>query len=1266
MRLNYPWLQDPYYESENEKFSKREFLKSIDNFLNQRQYVKITLLDWNSEAPLKSIEGDIVSGSLTKEGSGAVRRAGNMSCTFSREEYNVDSLRMDYSLNKKIFVEIGIKNETNMYQEYPILWFPQGTFVISSISINSAATSAVNVSISFKDKMCLLDGTIGGKFPSTVILDEMDTQTTNGEKISKKVKIYDIIMEVVNHFGKESLENIVIEDIPDQIGRIIRWTCQDYPLYIARFSDGTYTCSLDEEDEAFESAETIREFQYGDDVGYIYEDFVYDSELTASSGSSITSVLDNIKNYLGNFEYFYDEYGVFHFREIKNYLNKSLSAYSQEQNTEGTYYSPYNSVISLQDTDYLMNTLSVGKTVYSFDDSINIISISNSPSYENIKNDFIVHGVRKGTQNSQEKEIFYHLAIDKKPYIKTEGYSNILVYKDPLSGFESLCIPEMIEDNVLPETGDASLVYGIKYSETNSQKISFEVPYTKSDLEGLDGETLKELTKKKKEAKDALSIYLKEITDPDSLDSFLEDEEKVCTLAFPGLEYELPDEDITIGKPFFSFSWLEDKEQKQEDEDQPLLRWLEDNEHFILSSNFFVLTEKIIKTPSFLSTEINPSFKSNVQEQIDFLKEDLLSKMFPEDKEDSSEDKEDPSEDKGDSSGNEEDSLKKKSMEILKKYMQILKECIEENYKVLEPESSKEGLTELDIEKTLLLGECCVNISEILLNHNVFASLYKADTEGDVSVLPSSTAFTKNIDSKKSAYQKMLKEKEREKALIEEEKAQIEDLIAKEDSLESKKQNLDREIEFLDTFKGSSEYYYKQIHEFFSRDFTEKERKKYKEEGNKFLEELFEKERSLKADALERIKSEKETVSKKLKEHQGDSETIEIELNKINQDLNKVNMEIAVLNENLDAIDIEIAWWENYFKLNSLKDDTSTEEEFPVKTVSFNINKGCRFWYWDDVWKELEWYEYYSGETMEEYVNFSSYDDVEDKGYPIISKDQNQNEQLSYIVKNGQSENQEQNNQSENSKPSGCYVAKDWRTEIILQGLQGYKMGRDKNSYYFEELIANWPSVYNLREQCFRGEEAEETRRFKSLTEGEYFLDFIDSSSNIFGEYCVDNIGRRQNIVTSNEINCLFEPEIWPIGFIVSDWVKKNFEYEDKDDENAETNYIGKIKATLQNEGREVLQIPSNNTDITDYLSTGGILNGAFPQIKLDLLQHTNYQKKLSITAIPVWYLEPNTRVNIKETSTNTFGDFMAQSLSYSLGPGGSMTVTCSETIEKM
>jgi hypothetical protein len=38
----------------------------------------------------------------------------------SKEEYDIDSMQMDFALNKKIFIEIGIKNETKYYPEYPI------------------------------------------------------------------------------------------------------------------------------------------------------------------------------------------------------------------------------------------------------------------------------------------------------------------------------------------------------------------------------------------------------------------------------------------------------------------------------------------------------------------------------------------------------------------------------------------------------------------------------------------------------------------------------------------------------------------------------------------------------------------------------------------------------------------------------------------------------------------------------------------------------------------------------------------------------------------------------------------------------------------------------------------------------------------------------------------------------------------------------------------------------------------------------------------
>ena len=48
-------------------------------------------------------------------------------------------------------------------------------------------------------------------------------------------------------------------------------------------------------------------------MGYIYTNFVYPGELIGNAGSTITEILDKIKNTLGNYEYFYDIEGNFHF-----------------------------------------------------------------------------------------------------------------------------------------------------------------------------------------------------------------------------------------------------------------------------------------------------------------------------------------------------------------------------------------------------------------------------------------------------------------------------------------------------------------------------------------------------------------------------------------------------------------------------------------------------------------------------------------------------------------------------------------------------------------------------------------------------------------------------------------------------------------------------------------------------------------------------------------------------------------------------------------
>ena len=59
MREVYPYLRDPYTQDLNIESAKRRFLSVIDDFVNQRQYVKMTLLDWE-ENPIKAIKNGMI------------------------------------------------------------------------------------------------------------------------------------------------------------------------------------------------------------------------------------------------------------------------------------------------------------------------------------------------------------------------------------------------------------------------------------------------------------------------------------------------------------------------------------------------------------------------------------------------------------------------------------------------------------------------------------------------------------------------------------------------------------------------------------------------------------------------------------------------------------------------------------------------------------------------------------------------------------------------------------------------------------------------------------------------------------------------------------------------------------------------------------------------------------------------------------------------------------------------------------------------------
>ena len=426
MIVNYPYLQDA------------DFLVKIDNLQIQEQYVKITLLNWNEE-PIQEVQGLATGGNLNLDGKSGMRRNGSVSIYVPNEALSeVTNVNNLFSINKKIFLEIGIKNTTTEYTEFPIIWFPQGTFIIINPSL-SHNTSGVNLTLQIKDKMCLLNGECGGTLPASTQFDEYETIDENGNFVIEKPTIVQIIRDAVNHFGCEQLGKIIISDLDTRVKLAMRWV-GNTPLYFIN-DNGQLSMTTDYA-AAADKAYTM--YEYGEDVGFTYTDFTYPNELIENAGSSVVTVLDKIKGVLGNYEYFYDIYGNFVWQEIKNYLNTTQATVDLNAMTK---------------EDYIVD-MSKGKIAYDFRDSKLISSYSNSPYFNKIKNDYIVWGIRK-TANGNTVPIRYHLAIDTKPEIG--NVYEVFFYEDPEDGLVKAKYPVMFESaNNFPDKGAAGVYYYAK------------------------------------------------------------------------------------------------------------------------------------------------------------------------------------------------------------------------------------------------------------------------------------------------------------------------------------------------------------------------------------------------------------------------------------------------------------------------------------------------------------------------------------------------------------------------------------------------------------------------------------------------------------------------------------------------------------------------------------------------------------------------------------------------------------------------------------
>lgn len=428
------------------------FLEKLFTAYDREIYAKITALNFD-EFPTEEISGKVTGGSINVDGTSACRRT--CSLTLVANEVNINDYY--WGLNTKFELQIGLTNHID--EKYPdIIWFKEGIYLITTFS-TALGTSNYTINIQGKDKMGLLDGTIGGTLTAlSYDFGREDYTDENGVSHRRKLPIRDIVTELIHEYAHEPWENIIVQDLDDFGVELLQYRgTTTNPLYLffninsqeveQMTLDGSFTvykgrqtsCAIsnienivfelnDKGEEikgkyynlnelytvsnptAFKLNRNDEEENYyiikittGQTCGYRMTDITYAGDLIANVGETVISVLDKICKMLGDFEYYYDTEGKFIFKRKNQYIYKSFNHHTTTESSQS----------------YVENSAYISPTVWDFTGSTLVTSFNNTPNLSELKNDYSLWGTRKSLTGN-DLPVHLRYAIDKKPtYYKT-------------------------------------------------------------------------------------------------------------------------------------------------------------------------------------------------------------------------------------------------------------------------------------------------------------------------------------------------------------------------------------------------------------------------------------------------------------------------------------------------------------------------------------------------------------------------------------------------------------------------------------------------------------------------------------------------------------------------------------------------------------------------------------------------------------------------------------------------------------------------------
>lgn len=105
------------------------------------------------------------------------------------------------------------------------------------------------------------------------------------------------------------------------------------------------------------------------------------------------------------------------------------------------------------------------------------------------------------------------------------------------------------------------------------------------------------------------------------------------------------------------------------------------------------------------------------------------------------------------------------------------------------------------------------------------------------------------------------------------------------------------------------------------------------------------------------------------------------------------------------------------------------------------------------------------------------------------------------------------------------------------------------------------------------------------------------------------------------------------------------------------------LKARCQEEGQTFSNV-SHQIALSFATNTYGY--SAEDTIRELLYQHTSYSEAISLTSVPIYYIDVNNRITVEDEISDIYGDYIINSISLPLGIQGTMNISASRAMERI